>query len=96
MNNLNTVDPCMRLPEHFGSIPFYHIDTFEDLCRHILFIFAEIVPSNSTFTVDLMAKPFGLFIKPAKISFLLPNSINVANNNDIDDIDLVINQNDQV
>ena len=101
MSNLNTVDPCLRHPENFGSIPFYHLDSFEDLCRYILFSFVEIQQgdsNNRALNVDFMEKPQGLFIKVARISFLVPDSVNIPNDNDIEDIDLMaaVNQSDQV
>jgi hypothetical protein len=45
-----------------------------------------------------MEKPQGLLLKPARISFLVPDSARVPNDYSIDDIDLmiVVNQNDQV
>lgn len=86
MSNLNTIDPCSRHPEHFGSVPFYHLDTFEDLCRYVLFSFVEIQhgENNNSINVDFMEKPQGLLLKPARISFLVPDSVHIPNDNDIE------------
>lgn len=93
MTNLNTADPCFIHPRHFGSLPFYHIDTFEDLCQFLLFPYVEVQKRDGLCFVDLQAKPSGLFLKPSKIGFMLPESVPVP-----DDIEMIhtINQSDQV
>ena len=93
MTNLNTVDPCVVHPRHFGSLPFYHIDTFEDLCQFLLFPYVEVQKSDGSYTVDFQARPSGLFLNPSKIGFMLPDSVQVP-----DDIEMIhtVNQSDQV
>lgn len=77
MTNLNTIDPCSVHPKHFGSLPFYHIDTFEDLCQSLLFPYVDVQKFDGDYSVDFKEKPPGLFTKPNKISFMLPDSFEV-------------------
>jgi len=36
-SSLACIDPGTSDKKFFSSIPFYHLETFEDLCQHVLF-----------------------------------------------------------
>lgn len=45
-NDINSCDPSPILSQAISSIPFYHIDRFEDLCEILLFKYIDIFSSE--------------------------------------------------
>ena len=42
LSDINSIDPGQCIRNLTGSVPFYHLDRFEDLCEIILFKYIDI------------------------------------------------------
>jgi len=76
--DLSSVDPGISSVKHCTSVPFYSIETFEDLCSLVLFKYIEVQSSDpATFTVDFRESPISLFAKSVNIGFLLDEDADI-------------------
>lgn len=75
-NDINSCDPSPALHHLIGSIPFYHIDRFQDLSDILLFKYVDIFLSEDEsfdqsrsqmsrmcpYTVDFKETPSSMFL----------------------------------
>jgi len=63
VSDLSHVDPGVINVKSASSMPFFFINSFEELCEQVLFNYVYIIETNEGpgFTVDFNRRPIGLY-----------------------------------
>lgn len=73
LSGLPSIDPCTTSNRFLSSVPFYHIETFEELCEQVLFPFVHVCKVDDyieEYCPDFNENPKSLFDQPVTTAFL--------------------------